>query len=50
MWGMKLKVIDTDNSINYIEESIDTKLRDLGLRKDFMNLTPKAGEVKAKNK
>ena len=32
----------------HIEENIDTKLMDLGLREDFMNLTLKAREVKAK--
>ena len=30
------------------KDSIGTKLMDLGLREDYMNLTPKAREVKAK--
>ena len=31
-----------------MEENIETKLKDLGLKEDFMNLTSKAREVKAK--
>ena len=31
-----------------MEGNIGTKLRDFGLKKDFMNLTSKAREVKAK--
>ena len=34
--------------INYIGENTGTKIMDLGLRQDFMNLTPKAKEVKTK--
>ena len=34
-------------TITYIEENIGTKLMDLDLR-DFMNLTPKAREIKQK--
>ena len=37
-------------TINYIEENIGAKLLDLGLGEDFMNLTPKATELKARNK
>ena len=33
-------------SIKCIEENIGTKLKDLGLKEDFMNLTSKAREVK----
>ena len=36
--------------MNYIEENIGTKLLDLGHREHFVNLTPKAGEIKGKNK
>ena len=35
-------------SIKHIEENIETKLKDLGLIVDFMNLTSKSREVKAK--
>ena len=35
-------------TIHYIEENIDTKLMDLGLREDFMNLTSQKTEVKVK--
>ena len=34
--------------INYVKENIGTKLMDLGLRENFMNLPSKAREVKAK--
>ena len=33
---------------DYIEENLGAKLRDLGLREDFMNLTSKAREAKVK--
>ena len=35
-------------TINSIEDDISTKLMDLGHREDFINLTPKASEVKAR--
>lgn len=35
-------------TINYMEENINSKLMDLGFRDDFMNLTAKTGEIKAK--
>ena len=35
-------------TINYAKGNIGTKLMDLGLRKNFMNLNPKARKVKAK--
>ena len=31
-----------------IEENIDTKIMDLGYEEQFMNLTPKAREIKVK--
>ena len=38
----------TSETINYIEGNIGTKLTDFGMRKDFVNLTSKTREVKAK--
>ena len=35
-------------TIKYIEENMGTKLKDLGLKEGFMNLTSKAREVKQK--
>ena len=35
-------------TIKCIEENIGTKLKNLGLKEDFVNLTSKATEVKAK--
>ena len=35
-------------TIKCIEENIGTKLKDLGLKEDFMNFTSKATELKAK--
>ena len=35
-------------TLKCIEENIETKLKSLGLKEDFMNLASKAREVKAK--
>lgn len=35
-------------TVRYTEENIGTKLRDLGHREHFIDLTPKAKEAKAK--
>ena len=35
-------------TIKFIEENRGTKLKDFGFREDFMNLTSKSREVKAK--
>ena len=35
-------------TINHTEENIGSRPMDLGLREDFINLTSKAREVKAK--
>ena len=35
-------------TMNYTEENIGTKFISLGLKDDFMNLIPKAKEIKAK--
>ena len=42
--GQKLR----SGKINYIEENIDSKFMDFGLREHFMNFTQKAREVKTK--
>ena len=44
------KIDQRPKIIKYIKENIGTKLTDLGLREDFMNLTSKTREVKEKNK
>ena len=35
-------------TIKLLEENIDSKLLDIGIRDDFLNLTPKAKTTKAK--
>ena len=35
-------------TINFIKKNIGTQLMNFGLRENFMNLTPKARELKAK--
>ena len=37
-------------TVKYIEENIKTKLKNLGLKENFMNSTSKAREVKATSK
>ena len=34
--------------IKYVEENLGTRVMNLGVREDFINVTPKAREVKAK--
>ena len=39
---------EKSETINYIEENIGTKLMDLGHAEHFMNLIPKAEEIRQK--
>ena len=43
-----LIIFHSTSSKSTIKENVDMKFMDLGLRENFMNLTPMIGEVKAK--